>query len=301
MKQTNLKTFAYVTGRDSIAMTILSECNRLGGQLIRSTAYELRAQERKTEGDNTLFDKSTYNGFMLDGVDTNAVEAFDHGKLVAQLNAAYKLTLCSAELIVRLATHVDMDDYGRTVAPFKWMLAKREDGTSRFYRCIADVLVDNEKYAASKRQRQRQAGVVAFGELLSEEEHSKASAQTKAGAEAAAAEMRAQLEQVVGSALSSRYDPRDKDTATLFKDLRAHIRDLGAQPDLVAAAAVWRSAMAMKKSAIGELNPRTGQPYNMQLDPAIISLAVQLKRDGYQPDSEKNRTDDALKAELADL
>lgn len=310
MRAHSIKVFDHVQMQNSTALTILMACNMFASQNVRRATYDLRRLEREQEMDAgplsgtpaMLMDQAPADSYPrqdipgLDGVDHVAERTAAFAKLRTELNAGYKLLVASAEAIVRQSFVTEANNYGQQVKPYAWVLGLREDGSRRFYGGIPDVLKDNELYQASRNALDRQASITAFGDILSDEERRAASINTSMGAKAMAAERRAELETVISTHLTSKYDPKEKDTKQLFAEIKRHIRELGADPELVAASAIWRSAMAMKKAAIGAINPRTSRPYQMQLDAEIISLAVQLKKAGYEPDSEQNK-----QAVLADL
>lgn len=303
-KPHGIKVFDHVQMQNSTALTILMACNMFAGQNVRRAAYELRRLERSKETQHEgplsgtpamLVDQSPADAYPrqdmpgIDGVDHVAERTAAIAKLRTELNAGYKLLVSTAEAIVRQSFVTEANNFGQQTKPYAWVLDIRDDGSRRFFGGIPDVLRDNEAYQASRTTMDRQAAITAFGDILTEEERRAASANTTIGAKAMAAERRHELEVTISTYLTSKYDPKEKDTKKLFSEIKSHIRELGADPELVAASAIWRSAQAMKKAAIGVINPRTSMPYKMQLDAEIISLAVQLKRSGYEPDSEQNK------------
>lgn len=262
----------HYVGKNNIAKELLTSINFLASsQVYRhcKTLTDMSAVNDNGTGAPDI-DQVTFAGPQLDS-DTS-------------LPLWMLITDASARLLLDLAKFTESNDWGLASAPFAYLLEAGRIRTSR------NAITSTVEYMASQRAREKVVQATAFGDMIPDDEFDAAKARRLDIERAAAGDRLAALVATLHA-----YDPQynigkegalielpysEMPADQLAEHMLTALAELKIDTTRFIASRLWDTAQNMKKSFLGEINPKTNKAWNIPTDSELVLLARKCKEQG---------------------
>lgn len=263
---------AHFLGKNVVAKELLTSVNFLASSQVyrhAKTLTDMTSVNDNAEGRPDI-DQITFAGPQLDS-DT-------------ALPLWMLVTDATARILFDLGRYTESNDWGLASTPFAYLLEGNRIRTSR------TSITSTLDHIATNRAREKMVQAEAFGDMIPSEEFSAARTRRSELERANMSDRAAALMYTLGA-----YDPQhnigeegsliDRPYAEMeLAELMAAALDalgiLGIAVDRFLATRLWDTAQNMKKSFLGEINPKTGKAWNIPIDSELILLARKCKEAG---------------------